>query len=150
MSKLTKTLKAIKTEWMIPVRESQLMMNEHAPLEINATPTVVHRDCGMRYFNMSNEELNEFREAVQMDINEFSDEERLVEIADALGDEMFLLWQRIISYGLDDVFGDILEEILESNKTKLIGDRLKFNSEGKVLKPETYRKPNLRKVIFDK
>ena len=72
----------------------------------------------------------------------------LVEIADALGDMMYILCGTILSHGLQDKMEDIFEEIQRSNMSKL-GDDGKpiYREDGKILKGPNYFKPNLSKFI---
>ena len=142
---MKKLFKKIKTEWMSKVRKAQIKLGDNAPLEINDTPTLVHRDCAMLYYHMSLEELNERREAIQDD--NLTDEDRLNLIADALGDEFYLWSQAVISHGLADRIEDIISEIHRSNLTKLQGNEILTDDIGKIQKPLTYEKPNLIKIL---
>ncbi|RPG57941.1 MAG: hypothetical protein CBD51_006320 [Flavobacteriales bacterium TMED191] len=72
----------------------------------------------------------------------------LVEIADALGDMMYILCGTILSHGLQDKMEDIFEEIQRSNMSKL-GDDGKpiYREDGKILKGPNYFKPDIKKNL---
>ena len=75
-------------------------------------------------------------------------ENDLVEIADALGDMLYILCGTIISHGLQNKIEEIFQEIQSSNMSKL-GKNGKpiYREDGKVLKGPNYFKPNIRKIL---
>ena len=75
-------------------------------------------------------------------------ENNLVEIADALGDMLYILCGTIISHGLQDKIEEIFQEIQNSNMSKL-GKNGKpiYREDGKVLKGPNYFKPNIEKIL---
>jgi predicted HAD superfamily Cof-like phosphohydrolase len=42
---------------------------------------------------------------------------------------------------------EVLNEIHKSNLTKIEGEDIKMSSIGKILKPLSYKKPNIKKVL---
>ena len=74
----------------------------------------------------------------------------LVEVADALGDMLYILCGTIIEHGLQHKIEEVFEEIQRSNMSKL-GDNGEpiYREDGKVLKGPNYSKPNI-KAILDK
>lgn len=91
-------------------------------------------------FNMLNEELNEYFTACQ--------EGDLVEIADAIGDMLYLIIGTAYKHGLDaEELGKVMNEIHRSNMSKLHNGRVVKNSVGKVVKPDTFSPPNLAEVL---
>ena len=72
----------------------------------------------------------------------------LVEIADALGDMMYILCGTILSHGLQGKIEEIFEEIQRSNMSKL-DDNGKpiYREDGKILKSKKYFKPNISKIL---
>lgn len=72
----------------------------------------------------------------------------LVEIADALGDMMYILCGTILSHGLQDNIEDIFEEIQKSNMSKL-GSNGKpiYRKDGKIMKGPGYFKPDIKKIL---
>tara|TARA_B100000530_G_C15708980_1_gene389149 strand:- start:45 stop:428 length:384 start_codon:yes stop_codon:yes gene_type:complete len=72
----------------------------------------------------------------------------LVEIADALGDMMYILCGTILSHGLQDKIEDIFEEIQASNMSKLGSDgKPIYRQDGKVMKGPNYFKPDIKKIL---
>ena len=72
----------------------------------------------------------------------------LTEIADALGDMMYILCGTILSHGLQDKIEDIFEEIQRSNMSKLGLDGTPiYREDGKIMKGPNYFKPNIKKMI---
>ena len=73
----------------------------------------------------------------------------LVEIADALGDMMYILCGTILSHGLHDKIENIFEEIQKSNMSKLgIDGKPIYREDGKVMKGPNYFKPDIKKNLL--
>ena len=72
----------------------------------------------------------------------------LVDIADALGDQLYILCGTILKHGMQHIIEDVFDEIQASNMSKL-GDDGKpiLRKDGKILKGPEYFKPNLTKFI---
>ena len=72
----------------------------------------------------------------------------LVEIADALGDKMYILFGSIIKHGLQHKIEEIFDEIHRSNMSKLDdkGQPI-FREDGKIMKSNNYFKPDIKKVL---
>lgn len=72
----------------------------------------------------------------------------LVEVADALGDMMYILCGTILSHGMQHKIEEVFEEIQRSNMSKLGEDSKPiYREDGKVLKGPNYFKPNIAKII---
>jgi predicted HAD superfamily Cof-like phosphohydrolase len=72
----------------------------------------------------------------------------LVEIADALGDMMYILCGTILSHGLQHKIEDVFEEIQRSNMSKLGSDGNPiYREDGKILKGPNYFKPDIKKMV---
>jgi len=69
------------------------------------------------------------------------------DIADALGDMLYVLVGTIIEHGLADKIEAVFDEIHRSNMTKVVDGKVIRRDDGKILKPEGYEKPNLQKII---
>lgn len=112
-------------------------------LGIKNTPTAnIGEDRNMLRFNLMKEENEEYLEAAQN-----SD---LVEVADALGDMLYILCGTIIEHGMQDKIEEVFTEIQRSNMSKLGEDgKPIYREDGKVLKGPNYFKPNI-KTILDK
>jgi len=91
-------------------------------------------------FNLMAEENKEYLEAAK--------NQDLVEVADALGDMLYILCGTIIEHGMQDVIEDVFEEIQRSNMSKLDKNgKPIFREDGKVLKSDLYFKPNLKQFF---
>jgi len=74
----------------------------------------------------------------------------LVEVADALGDMLYILCGTIIEHGMQHKIEEVFNEIQKSNMSKLGADGNPiYREDGKVLKGPTYFKPDI-KTILDK
>lgn len=72
----------------------------------------------------------------------------LVEVADALGDMLYILCGTILEHGMQDVIEDVFTEIQSSNMSKLGADgKPIYREDGKVLKGPHYFKPDIKKVL---
>ena len=93
-------------------------------------------------YNLMKEENDEYLEACENN--------DLVEIADALGDQLYILCGTILKHGLQHKIEEVFDEIQKSNMSKLdaAGNPI-FREDGKILKGENYFKPNI-KIILEK
>ena len=74
----------------------------------------------------------------------------LVEVADALGDMMYILCGTILSHGMQNIIEEIFEEIQASNMSKLGADgKPIYREDGKVMKGPNYFRPNISAIIDD-
>lgn len=72
----------------------------------------------------------------------------LVEIADALGDKMYILFGSILKHGLQHKIEEIFDEIHRSNMSKLDEQgKPIIREDGKILKSNRYFKPDIKKVL---
>lgn len=94
----------------------------------------------MLRFNLMKEENEEYLEAVQND--------DLVEIADALGDMLYILYGTILEHGLQHKIEEVFDEIQRSNMSKLGEDGQPiYREDGKVMKGPNYFKPNFEEIL---
>ncbi|WP_289045878.1 nucleoside triphosphate pyrophosphohydrolase family protein [uncultured Olleya sp.] len=72
----------------------------------------------------------------------------LVEVADALGDMLYILCGTIIEHGMQHKIEEVFNEIQKSNMSKLgeNGEPI-YREDGKVLKGPNYFKPNIKAVL---
>ncbi|MGB5392701.1 MAG: nucleoside triphosphate pyrophosphohydrolase family protein, partial [Lutimonas sp.] len=72
----------------------------------------------------------------------------LVEVADALGDMLYILCGTIIEHGMQDKIEEVFDEIQRSNMSKL-GENGKpiYREDGKVLKGPNYFKPDIAAIL---
>jgi len=79
---------------------------------------------------------------------EACDANDIVGIADALGDQMYILCGTILKHGLQYIIEDIFDEIQSSNMSKLGEDgKPILREDGKILKGPSYFKPDLSKFL---
>ncbi len=72
----------------------------------------------------------------------------LVQVADALGDELYILLGTMLKHGLQDKIEEIFNEIHNSNMSKLDAEgKPIFREDGKILKGPNYFKPNIFKIL---
>lgn len=91
-------------------------------------------------FDLMKEENEEYLEAVNND--------DLVEIADALGDMLYILCGTIVEHGLQDKIEAVFDEIQRSNMSKLGEDgKPIYREDGKVMKGPNYFKPDFSKIL---
>ncbi|MFM7596427.1 MAG: hypothetical protein ACKO4Y_09635 [Flavobacteriales bacterium] len=109
-------------------------------IENNQTPTLLD-ECGSRLrFELMKEENEEYLEATKHG--------DMVEIADALGDQLYILCGTLLRHGLQHKIEEVFMEIQRSNMSKLDaqGNPI-YREDGKVLKSELYFKPDIRSVL---
>lgn len=91
-------------------------------------------------YNLMAEENDEYLEAAQNN--------DLVEVADALGDMLYILCGTIIEHGMQYKIEEVFNEIQRSNMSKLGADgKPIFREDGKVLKGPSYFKPNIKEIL---
>ena len=72
----------------------------------------------------------------------------LVEVADALGDMLYILCGTILQHGMQDVIEEVFREIQRSNMSKLGADGRPIHREdGKVMKGPNYTPPALAPIV---
>lgn len=91
-------------------------------------------------FNLMKEENEEYLEAARNG--------DIVEIADALGDQLYILCGTILSHGMQDKIWEVFEEIQRSNMSKLDKNgKPIYREDGKVLKSDQYFKPDIKSIL---
>jgi predicted HAD superfamily Cof-like phosphohydrolase len=108
--------------------------NENAPTANISMETILLR------YKLMREENEEYLEAAQAG--------NLVEVADALGDLLYILCGTILSHGLQHKIEEVFEEIQRSNMSKLDADgKPIYREDGKVLKSELYFRPDIKSIL---
>ena len=91
-------------------------------------------------FRLMAEENEEYLQAAK--------EGNVVEIADALGDQLYILCGTILKHGLQYKMEEVFREIQRSNMSKLDADgKPIYREDGKVMKSELYFKPNISEIL---
>lgn len=110
-------------------------------IENNYQPTVAlsEADIELRHRLMA-EENEEYMEAAKKG--------DLVEVADALGDMLYILCGTILKHGLQDKIEAVFQEIQRSNMSKLDenGQPI-YREDGKVMKSDLYFRPDIASII---
>ena len=112
-------------------------------LDKESTPTAgLSKSKNELRYNLMKEENEEYLEAAKNN--------DLVEVADALGDMLYILCGTILEHGMQYKIEEVFEEIQRSNMSKLGIDGMPiYRDDGKVLKGPSYFKPDI-KAILDK
>lgn len=107
----------------------------------NYEPTVALSEADIELrFKLMKEENEEYFEAAK--------EGDLVEVADALGDMLYILCGTILKHGMQHKIEEVFEEIQRSNMSKLDADgKPIYREDGKVLKSELYFKPDIHSIL---
>jgi predicted HAD superfamily Cof-like phosphohydrolase len=108
-----------------------------------SSPVLIdERDYTLRY-NLIKEENEEYLDACKNG--------DLTEIADALGDQLYILFGTILKHGLQHKIEEVYDEIHRSNMSKLDenGQPI-FREDGKILKSNLYFRPDIRSVLDKK
>ena len=117
---------------------------------VNQKPTLVNKElAGLRH-DLMKEENEEYLEAV---LNN-----DITEIADALGDQLYILCGTILTHGMQHIIEAVFNEIHRSNMSKLdCNGKPIINGEngvvdgsrplGKILKSKNYSEPNIKQFL---
>ena len=106
--------------------------------EVNVVPTFPEEEIQRLRLDLIEEELDELHYAI--------DNKDMVEIADALGDLLYVVYGAGHAFGID--LDECFKEIHASNMSKLGPDGKPIKREdGKVLKPDTFFPPDLKSIL---
>ena len=105
----------------------------------NPTTELSINDIELRH-RLMEEENNEYLEAAKKG--------DLIEVADALGDQLYILCGTILKHGLQDKIIEVFEEIQRSNMSKLDKNgKAIYREDGKIMKSELYFKPDIKSIL---
>lgn len=117
---------------------------------INNRPTLVNPELAGLRFDLMKEENEEYLEAIlNKDLNQ---------VADALGDQLYILCGTILTHGMQHVIEAVFDEIQRSNMSKLDSNgKPIINGKngvldasrplGKILKSNNFSEPNLTQFL---
>lgn len=109
------------------------------PNNYEPTADLSEADILLRY-KLMREENEEYLEAAQQG--------DIVEIADALGDQLYILCGTILKHGLQHKIEEVFQEIQRSNMSKLDENgKPIYREDGKVLKSNLYFKPDISGIL---
>jgi predicted HAD superfamily Cof-like phosphohydrolase len=89
------------------------------------------------YMNLISEEYQETLAAFKSN--------DMIEVADGLADMVWVIMGMCNSCGID--FDSVWQEVKASNMSKFPDGKAIKNEHGKIMKPESYFKPNIKKVL---
>ena len=91
-------------------------------------------------YNLMKEENDEYLEAAKNG--------DLVEVADALGDMLYILCGTILEHGMEHKIEEVFDEIQRSNMSKLSENGTPiYRDDGKILKGPNYFKPKIAEIL---
>lgn len=103
------------------------------------TTNISEQDIELRH-RLMEEENDEYLEAAKNG--------NLVEVADALGDQLYILCGTILKHGMQHKIEEVFAEIQKSNMSKLDANgNAIYREDGKIMKSELYFKPDIKKVL---
>ena len=109
------------------------------PVRHEPTGILSEQELTLR-FNLMKEENEEYLEAAQNG--------DIVEIADALGDMLYILCGTINAHGLQHKIAEVFVEIQRSNMSKLDDNGQPiYREDGKVMKSLNYFKPDIKSIL---
>jgi predicted HAD superfamily Cof-like phosphohydrolase len=115
---------------------------EATDIDINKKPTNIPENRYRLRFNLMAEENLEYLEACAAGDT--------IEIADAIGDMLYILLGTALEHGMQDYLKKIFSEIHRSNMSKMGKEGKAIRREdGKILKGSNYFKPNISKIITE-
>jgi predicted HAD superfamily Cof-like phosphohydrolase len=104
------------------------------------SPQLVEESTFQLRHRLMEEENNEYLDACRKG--------DIVEVADALGDQLYILCGTILKHGLQDKIEEVFAEIQRSNMSKLGEDGKPIRREdGKILKGQGYFRPDIHKIL---
>lgn len=113
---------------------------EATGINIPTSPTTLPIERATLRFNLMAEENTEYLEAIV--------KQDVVEIADALGDMLYILLGTMLEHGMQDHIVRVFTEIHSSNMSKMDKDgKPILREDGKILKGPNYFRPNIQKIL---
>jgi predicted HAD superfamily Cof-like phosphohydrolase len=108
--------------------------------ENGKTPDKIKWPESQLRYRLMDEENGEYLEACA--------KQSLEEIADALGDMLYILCGTILKHGMHHIIEDVFDEIHSSNMSKLGEDgKPILRADGKITKGPNYFRPNLNQFL---
>lgn len=111
-----------------------------------------HKVCGLGNRSipkLPNENLRALRrKLLREEVKEYFDAEDnndLVEIADGLGDIVYVVIGTCLEYGIN--IDAVIDEIQRSNMSKSVDGKVLRRGDGKILKPTTYSPPDIKAAL---
>lgn len=100
---------------------------------------ISEQEAELRY-KLGKEELDEYLTAAK--------DNDLIEVLDALADQLYILYGTITKHGLQNYIVEAFELVHKNNLAKLGPDgKPIFRADGKIIKPENFKKVELKDVF---
>lgn len=120
--------------------EKRREFNRVMDIKTNLYPCNIESKEALNESIMMQEEVQEYFQACKNN--------DIVEIADAIGDQLYLILGQAAKHGLLGCIEEIYDEIHKSNMSKIgANGTIIKDKNGKVQKPSTYVKPNIKRII---
>jgi predicted HAD superfamily Cof-like phosphohydrolase len=115
--------------------------HEAFKIQNNEAPTTqLTKDEILLRYTLLREENEEYLEA--------ANNGDIVEIADALGDQLYILFGTILKHGLQYKIEEVFSEIQRSNMSKLdASGQPIYREDGKVMKGPNYFRPDIKSIL---
>ena len=126
-------------ETMNPIVESLLEFNQAFEIPKLDNPGLGPDELIELRIKLLTEEVQEYAEAARTG--------DLVEVLDALADIGYILAGTIINHGMQDIYDEAFNEVHRSNMAKLVDGKVIRREDGKVLKPEGWKPPQLAQFL---
>ena len=108
----------------------------------NTKPTLISDDDYSLRYRLGKEELIEYLDACKNN--------DLVEVTDALADQLYILLGTMVAHGMQDIIEDVFDEVHRSNMSKLgVDGKPIYREDGKVLKGPNFTPPNIEQFLTD-
>jgi predicted HAD superfamily Cof-like phosphohydrolase len=108
-------------------------------------------DYNHPFFRLNESEIKLRHSLMQEENNEYLEaalNEDVVEIVDALADQLYVLVGTIIQHGMEDIIDDVFDEVHRSNMSKLNSEgKFDYDENGKVTKSDNYTPPNIKQFL---
>lgn len=132
----TKQIKQMKNQL-----KKVIQFHKTYKLAVREEPTLdFSKDQSILRYNLMKEENEEYLEAIN--------NKDLTEVADALGDMLYILCGTILDHGLQHKIEEVFAEIHRSNMSKLdVTGKPIYREDGKVLKGPNYLPPNISRIL---
>lgn len=106
---------------------------------IPSVPTLLNESRAKLRLNLLMEEVREFEKATM--------ESDIVGVADALIDQLYIILGTAHEYGLADRLIMLFDEVHRSNMSKFVNGEFLQREDGKIIKPQSYFPPNLKRIV---
>ena len=128
-------MKLLLAELIKKTQDFMVMSNQ----SVKNKPALVDKETWELRYELMREENNEYYDAcLEMD---------LVEIGDALGDQLYILLGTILTHGMQHKIEEAFQRIHENNMNKCPGGICKFREDGKLIKPDNFKKVELTDIF---